>query len=347
MPLIGEATVRIGADDSRLRRGLDSAGKWTKAKFAAIGVAAAGAFAAAFAADKLREVINATAAIKTFSTQAGITADEWQRLNFVIERANGDASDSVSIMLDLKRAMSDARTGKKDWIDRFALFGITMEQIKKDDPVALFDALGRAVAKTTELTGEQVDALGKMMGEDTSARAIAAFKNNFVDAMSSVQTISNQNVESMYELDRAINQLNAQTLREMARILSENKDDILEIISAATTAVSTIAELIRSVKSLSESAPDTDSGKPWYVPDKVQGIINDVYSGLDYKSNQRTLEMAAMPFGRSEEDKQALRRGTWDALYTKAQKESLEVLKQIRDKTGSGASTDAAVMGGL
>jgi hypothetical protein len=345
MPLIGEATVRIGADDSRLRRGLDSAGKWTKAKFAAIGVAAAGAFAAAFAADKLREVINATAAIKTFSTQAGITADEWQRLNFVIERANGDASDSVSIMLDLKRAMADARTGKKEWVDRFALFGVTMEQIKKDDPVALFDSLGRAVAKTTELTGEQVDALGKMMGEDTSARAIAAFRNNFVEAMGSVQTISGETVESMYELDQAIKQLNAQTLREMAKILAENKDDIIEIINAASVAVSKIAEIIRSVKSLEQSAPESD--KPWYVPEKVQGMINDVYSGFNDKANRRTLEIAAMPFGRSEEDKQALRRGAWDAMYAKAQKDSLEVLKQIRDKTGSGASTDIAVMGGL
>jgi hypothetical protein len=351
MPLIGEATVRIGADDSRLRRGLDSAGKWTKAKFAAIGVAAAGAFAAAFAADKLREVINATAAIKTFSTQAGITADEWQRLNFVIERANGDASDSVSIMLDLKRAMADARTGKKEWVDRFALFGVTMEQIKKDDPVALFDSLGRAVAKTTELTGEQVDALGKMMGEDTSARAIAAFRNNFVEAMGSVQTISGETVESMYELDQAIKQLNAQTLREMAKILAENKDSIMEIINAASAAVSKMAEIMRAVKSLKNFAGGMSIAEAVRSPSKFAGYaqeeINQIYSGFDSKANQRTLEIAAMPFGRSEEDKQALRRGAWDAIYAKAQKDSLEVLKQIRDKTGSGASTDIAVMGGL
>lgn len=351
MPVIGDATVRIGADDSRLRRGLDSAGKWTKAKFAAIGGAAAGAFAAAFAVGKMREVIDATSAIKTFSTQAGITADEWQRLNYVIERANGDASDSVSIMLDLKRAMADARTGKKEWVDRFALFGITMEQIKKDDPVALFDALGRAVAKTTELTGEQVDALGKMMGEDTSARAIAAFKNNFVEAMASVETISNDTVESMYELDQAIKQLNAQTLREMAKILAENKDNILEIINAASSAVSKTAEIIRAVKSLKNFAGGMTIAEAVMNPKKFAGYaqneINQIYSGFDTKANQRALEMAAMPFGRTPEEKQDLRRRSWDAIYAKAQKESLEVLKQIRDKTGSSASTDAVIMGGL
>jgi hypothetical protein len=55
--------------------------------------------------------------------QAGISTEEFQRFNFAIEKANGDASDTVSIMNDLKRAMADARTGKKDWIDRFAYLG--------------------------------------------------------------------------------------------------------------------------------------------------------------------------------------------------------------------------------
>jgi hypothetical protein len=170
MPLIGWITAKLGLDDSGLRRGIDSAGKYTTSKFKAIGVAAAGAFAASFAIDKMQEIIAMASELKIFSRQAGISTDQWQRLNNVIEKANGDASDSVSIMLDLKRAMADARTGKKDWIDRFALFGITMDQIKKDDPVALFRSIGIAVARTAELTGEQVDALGKMMGEDTSKR---------------------------------------------------------------------------------------------------------------------------------------------------------------------------------
>jgi hypothetical protein len=79
-----------------------------------------------------------TGQLKTFAMQAGISTEEFQKFNFAIEKAGGDASDTVSIMNDLKRAMADARTGKKDWIDRFALFGITMDQIKKDDPVGSF-----------------------------------------------------------------------------------------------------------------------------------------------------------------------------------------------------------------
>jgi hypothetical protein len=340
MANMGTITAFLGLNDSRFKAGVNNVSKWSKTKFVAMGGAAASAFAGAFALGKMREVIEATAAIKTFSTQAGITADQWQRLNHVIERANGDASDSVSIMLDLKRAMADARTGKKEWVDRFALFGVTMKEIKKDDPVALFDSIGRAVAKSAELTGEQVDALGKMMGEDTSARAIAAFRNNFVNAMGSVQTITDDNIDSIYEMDQAIKQLNAQSLREMARILAENKDDILEVINAASKAVSHIAEIIRFVQSYRKLEPETD--KPWYMSGKAQSVINDVYSSLDYKSNKKVLEMAAMPIGRTTEEKESLRRRAWDTMYQKAQ---LESLKKIQENTSLN-NVSAQVMGG-
>jgi hypothetical protein len=68
----------------------------------------------------MQEIIEMTGQLKTFAMQAGISTEEFQKFNFAIEKAGGDASDTVSIMNDLKRAMADARTGKKDWIDRFA-----------------------------------------------------------------------------------------------------------------------------------------------------------------------------------------------------------------------------------
>jgi hypothetical protein len=58
MPVIGDATVRIGADDSKLRRGLDSAGKYTASKFKAIGVAAAATFAASFAVKNAQKLLH-------------------------------------------------------------------------------------------------------------------------------------------------------------------------------------------------------------------------------------------------------------------------------------------------
>jgi hypothetical protein len=346
MANMGTITAFLGLNDSRFKAGVNNVSKWSKTKFVAMGGAAASAFAGAFALGKMREVIEATAAIKTFSTQAGITADQWQRLNHVIERANGDASDSVSIMLDLKRAMADARTGKKEWVDRFALFGVTMKEIKKDDPVALFDSIGRAVAKSAELTGEQVDALGKMMGEDTSARAIAAFRNDFVNAMASVQTITDDNIDSIYELDQAIKQLNAQTLREMAKILAENKDSIMDVINAASSAVSKMAEIIRAVRSLKNFAGGMSIAEAATNPKKfvrhLQEEINQIYSGFDTRQNKRILEMAAMPIGRTTEEKEALRRRAWDTMYQKAQ---LESLKKIQENTSLN-NVSAQVMGG-
>jgi len=350
MPLIGDATVRIGADDSRLRRGLDSAGKYTTAKFAAIGAAAAGAFAAAFSIEKLKEVVTAGKDIKVFADQAGVSAEAFQRLNTAIEKANGDTSDTVSIMLDLKRAMADARTGKKEWVDRFALFGVTIDQIKKDDPVALFESLGRAVAKTTELTGEQVDALGKMMGEDTSARAIAAFRNNFIETMQTAIVLTQKTVNGLKEIDDAFKSLGKQGMADFAKIIVDNKDVILEITrelgKTFKVGVEFFDELRKMVESAKNAIPDfsTSSGTGAGMSMADIQRMSDV---RDFTSkNKRQIEVRNM-FRAAEFAPDKVRREELRSAFQLAQKESLEVLKQIRDKTGSSASTDAVIMGGL
>jgi hypothetical protein len=328
MPVIGDVTARIGVDDSGLKRGLDSAGKYTASKFKAIGAAAAATFAASFAVNALTEIANMTGQLKTFAMQAGISAEEFQRFNFAIEKAGGDASDTVSIMNDLKRAMADARTGKKDWIDRFALFGITMDQIKKDDPVALFHSLGVAVARTTELTGEQVDALGKMMGEDTSVRAIAAFRDNFVTTLNEINVIADKTIEKIREINAELKKSQMETDRQIAEGIAESGDTITRL-----------AKLWGSIKSGTVGL-GVGIGSAIFKASDV--ITTQAAFGKD--GGGAILEGAAIPFGRSKSAREFDRKQEIQAQFQKAQ---LEVLKQIRDKTGSGASTDAAVMGGL
>jgi hypothetical protein len=339
MPVIGDATVRIGADDSRLRRGLDNAGKYTTAKFKAIGIAAAGSFAASFAIDKVQEIISMTSELKIFSRQAGVTTDQWQRLNNVVEKANGDASDTVSIMLDLKRAMADARTGKKDWIDRFALFGITMDQIKKDDPVALFESLGRAVAKTTELTGEQVDALGKMMGEDTSARAIAAFRNNFEKTLQDINVMSDETIDKIAQINEELRKSKRESDIATAEEIARNKDLIIE----ATTSFEKIKREAMiggamAFNSLFKNVLDPGS-------DAVAEAIR-FYTDKNWSKFDVPLKDASPEFKRREEIM-----GMITNLGTPAkpqgQNETVKVLKEIRDKITPNVSTDISVMGGL
>lgn len=226
----GTITGHLGLDDSKFKAGVHNAGNWSKQKFAAIGGAAVGAFAAAFTAGKLQELIQAGSEIKTFAMQAGISAEEFQKLNFAIETANGDASDTVSIMLDLKRAMADARTGNKQWIADFESLGITMDQIKKDDPVALFMAIGKAVAKSTELTGEQVNALGRMMGEDTSARAIAAFRNNFEATLESVNVMADSTLTKLREINAELKKAQMANDKQLADAVAGKGDEIKRAI---------------------------------------------------------------------------------------------------------------------
>lgn len=328
MPVIGDITARMGVDDSGFKRGVDSAGKWSKAKFAAMGAAAGASFAGAFAVQKLQDVISLTSQMKTFSMQAGITTDQWQRLNTVIERANGDASDTVSIMLDLKRAMADARSGKKEWVDRFALFGATLSDIKKDDPVALFMKIGEAVAKTSELTGEQVDALGKMMGEDTSARAIAAFRDNFVSALKDVNTISDETINKIREINRELKKSQMESDRQLAEAIGGNGDAIKRAAGMWGDIRNESIKAIVGVGSVLSKAQE--------------GLAIGFGAALYGQDISKPIDTG--PLGSSNAVRDQIRKNEIQAQFQKAQ---LEVLKQIRDKTGSGASTDAAVMGGL
>lgn len=342
MPVIGDIIARMRSDDSSFKRGVESTGKWSKAKFAAIGAAAGAAFAADFGIEKIGEIITMGNELKIFSRQAGISTEQWQRLNNVIEKANGDASDSVSIMLDLKRAMADARSGKKEWVDRFALFGVTMEQIKKDDPVGLFESLGIAVARTTELTGEQVDALGKMMGEDTSARAIAAFRNNFEKALASVNVLSEGTIDNLVEINAEIQKLRKESNNLMAGEVARNKELILNSLRDWETIKreSTIggAMVFNSI-SKNILTPGSD-----YIAEAIRFYFDKNWTKFDipvkdaspeFKRREEIMGMIVNPSKADQSSPKAL------------QEKQLKVLEQIRDKTGSGASIDASVMGGL
>jgi hypothetical protein len=339
MPVIGDVTARIGVDDSRLKRGIDSAGKYTAGKFKAIGAAAAGAFAASFAIDKAQEIIAMTSELKIFARQAGISTDQWQRLNNVIEKANGDASDSVSIMLDLKRAMADARTGKKDWIDRFALFGVTMDQIKKDDPVALFRSIGIAVARTAELTGEQVDALGKMMGEDTSARAIAAFRNNFEKTLDDVNVMADTTIDKISQINEELKKAKRETDLATAEEIARNKDVIID----ATTAFEKIKReaLIGGAMTFSWLSKNVLEPGSDYMEEAMRFYFDKNWTKFDMP-----LKDASPEFKRREEI-MGMFTNTATPAKAQSQTETLNVLKQIRDKISPNVSTDIAVMGGL
>jgi len=343
MPSMGEIVAHLGLNDSKFKAGVNNVGKWSKGKFAAIGSVAAGAFAAAFSIDKLKEIVTAGKDIKIFADQAGISAESFQKLNTVIEKANGDASDTVSIMLDLKRAMADARTGNAQWVKDFESLGISMDMIKKDDPVALFMAIGRTVAKSAELTGEQVNALGRMMGEDTSARAIAAFRNNFEETMKSAITLTQQEVNGLKEIDDAFKSLGRSGMVEFGKFIVDNKDAIIEITRELGKTFKIGVEFFKDVKLFLESASNlmpnfkagTGTGAGMAMAD-----VNRISAVQKFQSeNSRLLEVRRM-FSAAEFAPDKLRREELRKAFADAQKEHLELLKQIRDKDGS-----AAIMG--
>ena len=80
MPSMGEIVAHLGLNDSKFKAGVNNVGQWSKAKFAAIGGVAAGVFAASFGVSKIKEMITAAKDVKTFGQQAGISAEEFQKL---------------------------------------------------------------------------------------------------------------------------------------------------------------------------------------------------------------------------------------------------------------------------
>lgn len=337
---MGTIMARLGLDDSRFKTGVNNAGKWGKAKFAAIGGAMAGAFAASFGVSKIKEMITAAKDIKTFGQQAGISAEEFQKLNAVIAKGNGDASDTVSIMLDLKRAMADARTGNAQWVKDFESLGISMDMIKKDDPVALFKAIGMTVAKSAQLTGEQVNALGRMMGEDTSARAIAGFRKNFVGTMEEFNVVSQESIDAAEEIDFLFKRLGQETMVEVLKIINDNKEGIKSVLELTIQAVGKVGETIQAVKFLKEETknltdPVTQKGDPlktsWYMPDKLQKVLDEAMMGYYMSFVNPTKDLANMPLAFDADRKDKLRREQLVEYFKSAD----HTLKSIDRKMGN------------
>lgn len=325
MPSMGEILAHLGLNDSKFKAGVHNVGQWSKTKFATIGASAASAFAGAFAIDKIGEVITLGSEFQVMALQAGITTEQFQRLNTVIERANGDASDTVSIMLDLKRAMADARTGNAQWVKDFESLGISMDMIKKDDPVALFMAIGRTVAKSAELTGEQVNALGRMMGEDTSARAIAAFRNNFEGTLKSVNVMADSTIQKLQQINAELKAAQAETNVEIANLTAANQEAIIK----GTTGF----EKLKRESVIGSVIAFNAFNENFLTP--VNEGLSDFFTALmvkDFGFKEPTLVDASKEFKRREEIQSMFTKGAGDEAQTDS-KLSIKILKDIEKNT--------------
>jgi len=331
MPVIGDVTAKIGADDSGLRRGIDGAGKWSANKFKAIGAAAAASFAGAFAVGKFRDSIDRVAKIRELAEQTGLSAEEFQRLDYQMRQAGGTTEDVVRGMNTLDRQMAKAREGNEQSIKDFERLGITIKDIANPDRMQIMLRLSEAVnSMTAESRGGALEALRRLLNDDAARKFVGAFQEDFVQGLENAKVISDDVIDSMKELTGIIQDLNDSVLRDMAEILSNSKDDIKQMI---TDLQPLIGPMIRGVGVIGKGLSIFKNQYLNPVAAEFEKGIGG-YMDLAYGNNFQTKD-ASPEFKRREE------------IQSKFQQAQLEVLKQIRDKTGSGASTDIAVMGGL
>jgi hypothetical protein len=230
MPVIGEATVRIGADDSKLRRGLDSAGKYTASKFKAIGVAAAASFATAFAVGQVQKAIDTTAQIKELSEQTGLSTEEFQRLSYQVRQAGGSMQDVVMAANTLDRQMSKGREGNKQTIKDFETLGLTMEDLA--NPSRL-DVINKIQAAFMSIKGSDrggfLDSLRRLFGDDSAKRFIAAFQEGWVDGLNKAYVITDDTLDKIKEITGAFQDADDELKKGMADTVAGMKDDIILI----------------------------------------------------------------------------------------------------------------------
>lgn len=310
---MGTIMARLGLDDSRFKTGVNNAGKWGKAKFAAIGGAMAGAFAATFAFGKFKEAMNAVASIQEMAEATGLTTEEFQRLDYQMRQVGGTSQHLVIGMNTIDRAMAKAREGNEAFIKDFERLNITQEDFANPDRMRMMLKLSEAIqGMTTESRGGILDSLRRLVGDDAAKQFIKMFQEDFVGGLANAKVISSDVIASMKELTGATQDLNDTVMKELSQILSQSKDDIKEIIKLmadATRAGAAVASKVLQIK-------DVLTGEAAFTP----------------QGTGRMLELAAQPLNPvTQAGKDAARRSKIQEDFQKAQ---LEYLKKIEAKIG-------------
>lgn len=250
---MGTIMARLGLDDSRFKAGVNNAGKWGKAKFAAIGSAMAGAFAATFTVEKFKEAMNFAAGIQELSEQTGLTTEEFQRLSYQLRQVGGNQQDVVRGLNTLDRMMGKVRDGNEQAIKDFERLGISMDDVISNDRISLLTKLSDAMLNVSaEERGGALDALRRLLGDDSARRFIAAFEEDFVGGMAQANVISDETITNMKKLTGQIQILNDTVLKKMAEFLSGNSDEIVEFLVVTTKAANAIGDMLNKLSMLNK-----------------------------------------------------------------------------------------------
>ena len=249
MPSMGEIVAHLGLNDSKFKAGVNNVGKWSKSKFAAIGTAAAGAFAATFSIQKFTESLNFTASIQELAEQTSLTTEEFQRLSYQLRQVGGNQQDVVRGVNTLDRMMAKAREGNEAAIKDFDRLGISIENVTDESRLDILKRMAVVFNNLDDKSrGGALDALRRLLGDDSARRFVAAFKEDFVGGLASAKVISDEVIANAKALTGELQNLNDTVMKELAKILSDNSEEIVKIIQLTGMAVEQIGNLVNLMK---------------------------------------------------------------------------------------------------
>lgn len=242
---MGEIIAHLGLNDSKFKAGVNNVGKWSKGKFAAIGTAAAGAFATTFTFGKFNEAMQRAASIREFAEQTGLTAEEFQRLDYQMRQANGTTQDVVRGMNTLDRMMARAKEGNKQAIEDFKRLGITMDELSDMSRMEVLKEFSKVVNSMDETSrGGILESLRRLLNDDAARKFIGAFQEGFEQGMADAVVMSDKVLDNAKKLTGELQKLDDTILAEFAEILSENSENIKNIITLAGGAAGGISKTV-------------------------------------------------------------------------------------------------------
>jgi hypothetical protein len=283
-----EIVVRAGFDNTALASGLRSSAQSVTQWATKIGGAIAGAFAAEKIFSFEKGLLDFTKNISLTAERLNVTTEAVQRLQYA-GAMTGVSLDTIATALDrlarAKEKILHGDTGADKLQEAFERFGITIKDIEKLAPEALFDKISLSVSKTganAEATSDAMELFGKSGG-----RLIPLLKE-FREQSSKAPIISE---EDLANLRKASDEVEGLWMR--IKVLAATTQ--LQLFDTKT--LETMSEAINhpftSIRDIrarldAESKEDYDKAHP---PGKLSGAT----ASLDLAGSSEGGEGAGMP----------------------------------------------------
>lgn len=155
--IIAIFTVRF--DDRQLKKGEKSV-KRVGASLKRLGSTLVGVFGARAIFRGLQNTANELDRLAKLARGLGLTAQELQQIEFTLDRLGGDPASIRNLFVSLNKALGEAETGSKEYVDSFLQIGVNFRDLGKLKPVEQFllirDAMEAAGGSAQSVAGASI-----------------------------------------------------------------------------------------------------------------------------------------------------------------------------------------------